>query len=514
MELLQLQARTVGNRIPIYAINDIAFIPQLANCYIYQHIHIVLQCTGSVIIQMWKLQTMRLLIPLLCLLLGAFISSQEADAASNAESQSCVQGSHALPGLPGRDGRDGKDGAVGPPGGDGAAGSTGLPGRDGRDGVPGPPGPPGNLSIDNLDEVREIVRLVAREELYNLSQQICNNEPVRVVVECTSTTGVTPTPTDMPNDTTHEQSDSTSNTPQPSSSSTSMTGVTPTPTNMPIDTREYPGGTADSPADSCRAILDSHPSAPSGYYWIRVLPENNTIFVYCYMEAAKCGVRGVMRVAHIDMKNTSVNCPSPLTQYQLDTGKRLCGASTTAALTCDSVFFPTHLFNYQHVCGRAVGFSYFRPAAFYYNRWGGQFGIHQAYMVGLSITYGPQNGRNHIWTYAAGLRETPLSEENCPCAVDGPNHNFIAYSYMGQDYYCESATPYTAPNPPQWYTNNTLWDGEDCFAGSRCCDNALAPWFNKTLQQSTTEDIEVRWCTASGPSYDRVATELLELYVY
>ena len=45
------------------------------------------------------------------------------------------------------------------------------------------------------------------------------------------------------------------------------------------------------------------------------------------MEADKCGVGGVMRVAHIDMKNTFVNCPAPLTQYELDLGERMCGSS-------------------------------------------------------------------------------------------------------------------------------------------------------------------------------------------
>ena len=33
---------------------------------------------------------------------------------------------------------------------------------------------------------------------------------------------------------------------------------------------------------------------------------------------------GVMRVAHIDMRITSVNCPTPLTQYELDLGEREC----------------------------------------------------------------------------------------------------------------------------------------------------------------------------------------------
>ena len=93
-------------------------------------------------------------------------------------------------------------------------------------------------------------------------------------------------------------------------------------------------------------ILDCNPFAPSGYYWItngaRPQLRIPIHYVYCYMEADKCGVRGVMRVAHIDMRNTSVNCPAPLTQYQLDSGERVCGSTNTGRTSCDFVIFPTH----------------------------------------------------------------------------------------------------------------------------------------------------------------------------
>ena len=46
------------------------------------------------------------------------------------------------------------------------------------------------------------------------------------------------------------------------------------------------------------------------------------------MEADKYGVRGVMKLAHINMRNTSVNCPAPLTQYERDLGERMCGSSS------------------------------------------------------------------------------------------------------------------------------------------------------------------------------------------
>ena len=336
----------------------------------------------------------------------------------------------------------------GPPGPPGPPGTQGKRGRRGKKGAVGPPGPPSG--VDRV-EVRDIVRLVAQEEFGT----------------CTY-----------------------------------------------IPARFCPGSSADRPATSCGSILDCNPLAPSGYYWItngaRPQLRIPIHYVYCYMEADKCGVRGVMRVAHIDMKNTSVNCPAPLTQYELDSGERLCGSTNLSSTTCDSVMFPTHHFSYQHVCGMAAGFSYYHPCAFYYYNNGSQNTIDHAYVSGLSITYGPQNGRNHIWTYAGGYQESDTHDCNCPCAS---NPGARSPPFVGQDHYCESATRYV-PQTFQWFTNNTLWDGEDCYPGSSCCDNAIAPWFRRTLQEKTTEDIEVRWCTGQGLQHDRVATELLELYVY
>ena len=294
-------------------------------------------------------------LPLLTLLLLSLLSvvagkGHEVSAATNT-SHVCacpsLSGPQGPSGPPGRDGRDGRDG------------------KDGRDCCSAGER---HVSGVGLEEIREIVRLMAHEELYNLTQQICTRDPVKVVVECASNqthvapTKMTPTPT-----------------------------VNPQPSTRPTTEPNCPGITANKPATSCRAILDCDPSAPSGYYWIysRVPPQNrrSVHHMYCYMEADKCGVRGVMRVAHIDMRNTSINCPAPLTQYQLDSGKRVCGSTKTGSKTCDSVVFHTHHFSYQHVCGRAVGFSYFHPCAFYFYKHHGQTTINHAYVAGLSITH-------------------------------------------------------------------------------------------------------------------------------
>ena len=129
---------------------------------------------------------------------------------------------------------------------------------------------------------------------------------------------------------------------------------------------------------------------------------------------------------------------------------------------------------------------------------------------GLSITYGPETGRNYIWTYVGGFQEGLSHDCNCPCAA---NPGASSPPFVGQDHYCESATHFS-PENYQWFTNNTLWDGDDCYPGSSCCDNPLAPWFRRKLEEKTTEDIEVCWCDGHGHNTQKLGIELLEVYIY
>ena len=184
-----------------------------------------------------------------------------------------------------------------------------------------------------------------------------------------------------------------------------------------------PGWSADRPASSCHSILDCNPSAPSGYYWITNGTQPHVM--HCYMEADTCGVRGIMRVAHI----SSVNCPSHAGPIGL--GRESVCISSPSSATCDSVIFPTHRYSYKHVCGRAVGFSFGYPRAFRYYKRSGQYTSDHAYVNGLSITYGPETGHNHIWTYAGGYQESDTSDCNCPCAVNNPGAS--SPPFVGQD---------------------------------------------------------------------------------
>ena len=105
-----------------------------------------------------------------------------------------------------------------------------------------------------------------------------------------------------------------------------------------------PGETANKPATSCKDLYDTH-DASSGYYWIGEV--GSAVRVYCNM-SLKCGdlTGGWMRVANIDMTNTSQNCPSGLNLTS--SPKRVCDIVDG----CVSNDFDVYGAQYSHICGR------------------------------------------------------------------------------------------------------------------------------------------------------------------
>ena len=57
-----------------------------------------------------------------------------------------------------------------------------------------------------------------------------------------------------------------------------------------------------------------------------------------------------------------------------------------------------------------------------------------------------------------------------------------------------------------FHSNDTLWDGRDFHSTSTCCSlhNPTKP-----LNQTTTEDLELRMCLYSSVSLDNIAVELV-----
>ena len=274
-----------------------------------------------------------------------------------------------------------------------------------------------------------------------------------------------------------------------------------------------PGFLQSKPANSCSEMTELHPGLPSGYYW--VTNHNGTaVEVFCDMDSV-CGcssMGGWTHVANLNMSGPSQQCPGEwiLQSYNTEP-RRLCGRGSSGA-GCLSAIYSTYSISYIHVCGRVIGYQYNSADGF--GQESGPQTIEGPYMDGISVTHGPPGTRQHIWTFAAGNFEMAgvfETEYSCPC-VGGR----AAPSYVGNDYFCESANPNTTVTSVV-YASDPLWDGQGCVSPP-CCElssppGTTVPWFCKQLSQATTDDIEVRICGDLPTSNEDTLVELIELYI-
>ena len=179
---------------------------------------------------------------------------------------------------------------------------------------------------------------------------------------------------------------------------------------------------------------------------------------------------------------------------------------------CQSTVFSTLGLNYSQVCGQLRGYQRGTPDAFRANV--NSLTIDSEYVDGVSITYGSAPHK-HIWTYANGvnLMFIPNLLYNCPCN-DG--NSGVPPPFVGSDYYCETGdSDKTCCDHSTLYSNDPLWDGQQCPGEEApCCTHPNMPWFNKTLSETTTEDIELRVCGDEGIENEDTPLEVqIELFV-
>ena len=208
------------------------------------------------------------------------------------------------------------------------------------------------------------------------------------------------------------------------------------------------------------------------------------------------------------MSDPSQQCPSAW--REITTPHRVCGrGSSSLGYNCEGVTYTTGSQQYNQVCGRIIGYQVGDTEAF--RRSSGRL-IDAFYVDGISVTHG--SAYQHIWTFAAGLDEqTQYSSSTCPC-VTGSVAGSLVPSFVGQNYFCEAGiTRYTSGRGIFWPDGDPLWDGQGCGPTSSCCTFNSPPWFNVQLPSPTTDDIEVRICTAGGTGSEDVPIQLMELYV-
>ena len=263
-----------------------------------------------------------------------------------------------------------------------------------------------------------------------------------------------------------------------------------------------------NPLSACSDIPRCYSSASSGYYQIKAA-NGSAVQAYCDMEGTNCGGEGGwMRVAYLNMTDPSSQCP---VGFRVETAnKRFCIRNTSSG-GCSPILAESFGLNYSKVCGYVRGYSYYTMDCF-----GAGNGIIDGnYVDGVSITYGTPP--THLWTYAAGLQENSSSDHptlNCPCNIQ-PGRT--PPSFVGSNYYCESASlnhPHIPNQPIMWLTNDPLWDGMQCRGDEGpCCNPTGLPWFIRNIPTTTTATIKVRVCLDEASDNENIGIERLELYI-
>ncbi len=218
-----------------------------------------------------------------------------------------------------------------------------------------------------------------------------------------------------------------------------------------------------------------------------------------------------MRVAELDMTNSSHQCPGLLRQRTNSSLRTCVWNSINRGWT--SVIFSTSSISYTSVCGKVIAYQYSSTDAF------NGHPIYSAYVDGVSLTHG--SPRDHIWTFASALDELVPGGPNsggpansCPCIRNDLVNRSSARipSFVGDDYFCDTGSQ----DPIQhgvFYSANPLWDGAGCGPLSTCCSFNNPPWFYKQLPQPTTDDIEMRVCRSETSSNEDIAIEMVDVFV-
>ena len=262
-------------------------------------------------------------------------------------------------------------------------------------------------------------------------------------------------------------------------------------------------------ATSCKQIAELRLGLPSGYYMITTTSDS-AVQVYCDVTRECCNsTGGWTRVAYLNMSDPTHSCP-PGWRY-IDSPKRTCGRNTVSfSGGYETVTYSTHGVGYSHVCGQIRGYQDSSPNAFAQSIDNPSLTIDDIYVDGVSVTYGT-SPRKHIWTFTAAVGDSRTDSSVCYCTLPPATNSLAVPPFVGNDYFCEAGTDTFSYHT--FYSDDPLWDGQDCPLTSTCCQFNSPPWFCKTLAEPTTEDIEVRIMANDRITNEDIPIELIEIYV-
>ena len=244
--------------------------------------------------------------------------------------------------------------------------------------------------------------------------------------------------------------------------------------------------------DSCNFLQNFSVQLPSGLYKIMPQDELTPTKVYCSYQSFSGRNEWWRRVTYLNTSEScQVQCPSGL-EARMEPPSSCRRAVQESG--CSSVYFDPGDIAYSRVGGRVRARQSGQPDGFQDfdgPRFRGEVSLEDNYVDGISLTYGDEGNRTHIWTFAASLN---ARRDGCAvCDRERPD-------FIGDNYSCE-----VVEFCYQVVCNsNQLWDGSQCVGGES---------FFRDLPEPTTEQIEMRVCREQDRLDEDILVTEIELYV-
>ena len=118
----------------------------------------------------------------------------------------------------------------------------------------------------------------------------------------------------------------------------------------------------------------------------------------------------------------------------------------------------------------------------------------------------------HLDTFVAARAASETGSNVCAC-THPPETDYLTSSvpdFVGNDYFCETGTDSSSG---VFYSNDPLWDGQDCNSPSTCCQFNSPPFFCKIVSEAATDDLEVRLMSNELHTNEDVPIDIIEIYV-
>ncbi len=266
------------------------------------------------------------------------------------------------------------------------------------------------------------------------------------------------------------------------------------------------GRSSEVPTLSCKSLPSYY---PSGYYFIRS-GDGLAVRVYCDMTLSCNGIiGGWTRLAEANFGNDSEPCPVGFFD-RFSIGTRSCVAPELLS-GCTSLTLSQVGYEYNEVCGTVIAYQVGHPDAF-----SGQQNtpITGSYLDGVTLHRGTAPPK-HIWSFAAARDEATQSPSlsRCPCMSGGDSPQTRPPPFVGNHYFCDTASEDENTISRRFYAYDLLWDGTGCGRYSQCCSFNNPPLFYRVLPERTREDITMSFCI-NVPFVTAIGTENIALRRY